>query len=720
MPELKAAAEHIDSGEREEVLFFARTRASRAGMASLKAALPEPQLRPGDTEAGRSEEQKEAVEAVRAIRLLVRGASAALGALCAGPEVEEEEEGWLGGWLASRIFDGGLLAVPCSARGPETEADVEAAMVAIGAGSVGAADGGAAAAAATAAGAPAPTSRHNRKTLRLRLEAALDEARTRASADGSEAQALADASSGWDRLLTAAARAAGVGGTGGVARTGDEEEEEEGASIPAEALAALPPLQAALQCARAMGTDSPPELQAAARPTCRPDRGDSAACTKFIWTLFKKTKKPSGGAAAAPLLNGGRGLGIDPSTWPPPSKTGKQLRKWALKSLTRLELRATTFTGDSGKKLVELDVAFLAAFLRHSGMWKGLAAQVKAAKDAVAEGAPAPDLSKALPAPEVGGPLAAAVNVLSSTRARIMKNMTALESSATSPEEGGGVVLEEEDEEDRTTDAPPAEGGSAAEAEPASGAGGPSSGAGEDGTPRQTTTGQQVRIRPRRQMRVLHAATGQDLVDAARGALMLWAFCAAGAGPLQHEGLARASRASAAAHAQEPPTNDRVKREFQLQASFGVMFQEAADEAAGVKPTGPSESIREVAKKRAEAFVRVHPDARKDGLKPVLTALEILMGETHTLDLGALAGALHRRRQRAADRAIGLRGLELLLAGVSGQGAYPAAQPDCMPTSALLLSADALWCMPDALRVRSAYERRRGLKQGPGHALRPG
>jgi len=71
---------------------------------------------PGDSYMTRD---PDAVTVVRAIRQLVRGASATFGALSVGPEVEEEEEGWMSAWLASGLFDGGMQDVPCSAMGPD-------------------------------------------------------------------------------------------------------------------------------------------------------------------------------------------------------------------------------------------------------------------------------------------------------------------------------------------------------------------------------------------------------------------------------------------------------------------------------------------------------------------------------------------------------------------------------------------------------------------------
>ena len=120
----------------------------------------------------------------------------------------------------------------------------------------------------------------------------------------------------------------------------------------------------------------------------------------------------------------------------------------------------------------------------------------------------------------------------------------------------------------------------------------------------------------------------------------------------------------------------------------------------------------DAAAQRIRAHSGTHPDAELGGFKPILTALQILAGESHTLDLCSLAAALHRRRQRAVDRAMALEALESMLVGLSNG--------DSDTASNRLLSADVLWCLPDCLRTRSAYDRRRGIRTGGGNPFEPG
>ena len=116
VPSLQAACQAIEDDEAQEVMFYARHRVSRHGLQKAKGPLPVSGAIPGDACAARD---PEAMIVVRAVRLLVRAASAALGALSVGPEVEEEEEGWMSAWLSSGMFDGGMQDVPCSAMGPD-------------------------------------------------------------------------------------------------------------------------------------------------------------------------------------------------------------------------------------------------------------------------------------------------------------------------------------------------------------------------------------------------------------------------------------------------------------------------------------------------------------------------------------------------------------------------------------------------------------------------
>jgi len=250
-------------------------------------------------------------------------------------------------------------------------------------------------------------------------------------------------------------------------------------------------------------------------------------------------------------------MAIDPSSWPGASKRGKQLRRWAFKSLSRAGLRNSTFKGDLAKKFIDLDIAFLAAFWRHSGLWQELAGQVAAAEEtASASGETAPALDKVLPSPEEGGPLCAAMLILSRIRGRVHSAHEAYRRSGESSAELDRGVAE-------SGGAGPAAGS----ALPSSGAGGGSEKAASDGhdgsagatTGLDTSTigvgdGSERRHRPRLQMEIHHPTSGKGFETHATGALMLWAYCGAGAGPLRHEGLARASRASAASHAHNPPT----------------------------------------------------------------------------------------------------------------------------------------------------------------------
>jgi len=71
-----------------------------------------------------------------------------------------------------------------------------------------------------------------------------------------------------------------------------------------------------------------------------------------------------------------------------------------------------------------------------------------------------------------------------------------------------------------------------------------------------------------------------------------------------------------------------VEREFQYSGTFYVKYSQAAGAAGGIKGTST-----EAATARQQAFEEKHPDAEVGGIKPVLTALEILAGEAHTLDV---------------------------------------------------------------------------------------
>lgn len=62
------------------------------------------------------------------------------------------------------------------------------------------------------------------------------------------------------------------------------------------------------------------------------------------------------------------------------------------------------------------------------------------------------------------------------------------------------------------------------------------------------------------------------------------------------------------------------------------------------------------------------------------------------------------------DRAMALEALESMLVGLSNGDT----------ASNRLLSADALWCLPDCLRTRSAYDRRRAIRTGGGSPFEPG
>jgi len=117
-------------------------------------------------------------------------------------------------------------------------------------------------------------------------------------------------------------------------------------------------------------------------------------------------------------------------------------------------------------------------------------------------------------------------------------------------------------------------------------------------------------------MGVLHPASTHDLATTARGALMMWAFCRAGATTLRHEGLARASRAAAAAHAQSPPQEETIQRRFQYRDVFRVKLVQASQLPESIRGTGNA-----AASDRARLYADTHPDAELGGIKSVLTAL---------------------------------------------------------------------------------------------------
>jgi len=177
-------------------------------------------------------------------------------------------------------------------------------------------------------------------------------------------------------------------------------------------------------------------FRTASIPTCHPDMGLPDECQRFIQSMFLKAKKPNGdGSPGGP--NGGRGIGTDPSTWPGVSKTGKQLRKWAIKSVLPADQRAYRMHGGAGKQHVEVDVAFLAAFFRHSGMWHDLSERVTRIKaEAKTRGEAAPDLSKALEEPPVGGLLGKAMETLGVIRVAIIDNGDKLDRAGRHVDEG--------------------------------------------------------------------------------------------------------------------------------------------------------------------------------------------------------------------------------------------------------------------------------------------
>lgn len=697
-----------------------------------------------------------AVAVLRAIRSVIQGTSAALGALCTGPEVEEEEEGWLAAWLASGMFDGGLQAVPCSAMGPEGAADLRAAREFV------------AAAAAQDGQAGEQMAKAREEALHARLDTSRQEVGARRLANTSCGQLLHFLPKGLANAAKLAARSCGLDGAhvpaelppsggagalGGVGGAASGAGAGHGGAGPSVGASGLDPTDPAISTVASLSflvqgmadqTDpaSARKIQDAARPTCIPDKGSTEKCNAFIASMFKEK---AGKASSPSGPNGGRGLGIDPSTWPGSSKTGAQLARWARLALIKRNRPKGKPRG--------IEVAFLAAFLRHSGMWENVSAQVSRARVQAGEaGLASLKLQDAMPPPAEEGPIHDAMTVLTKFLGSIKPKEKddaagAAQGGAQGAAAAGGTAAAPQAAAGNpppppTPPAPvPAGTGAATGAAAAGGDGdaggdadgdadgaadGAATGAGEGGAQKPARG---AALRSRKQMSTVHPTSPLDRERNARGALLLWAFCAAGASPLKHEGLARASRASAAAHAHSDAPSKTFDLEFAYTTSIkkdlsGVVSLAKGD--AGASDRRASGSMRgeeEHSRKMCFAFADRHPDTRAEGLGPVLTALRILMGETHTLDLGALAGALHRRRQRAADRVLGLRGIEALLAGVSGcptfsfLGAVPVDG-----AASQLLSRDVLWAVPDCFRTRSAYDRRVGVptESGAGNPLFPG
>ena len=108
VPGLAAAADAVLDDAGAEAEFNARHRISHGAMPAFDGALPTAENSPGTSYASRGRLLAVSVAVLGGVRLLVQATSAAAGALCVGPEVEEEEEGWMAAWLASGLFDGGL------------------------------------------------------------------------------------------------------------------------------------------------------------------------------------------------------------------------------------------------------------------------------------------------------------------------------------------------------------------------------------------------------------------------------------------------------------------------------------------------------------------------------------------------------------------------------------------------------------------------------------
>jgi len=140
---------------------------------------------------------------------------------------------------------------------------------------------------------------------------------------------------------------------------------------------------------------------------------------------------------------------------------------------------------------------------------------------------------------------------------------------------------------------------------------------------------------------------------------------------------------------------------------FKVSFEVARDAVDSIAGHDAAASAN-----RAETLGLHHPDAKGKGCKPIVTALSILALESHTLDLCSLAAALHRRRERAFSRRVGLQGMFALLSGLSNESS------DGMTASAFQVAA--LSGLPGCLRTRSAFDRRLCIENGSGFSLEPG